>query len=203
MYNRDEVIKQAALAASENASEVRSALTNYVHTQTTETELALRVALVAQATGHESMSHDGCTYQARKAAAAAAIAAWDGAGDFKFYVAVGESRLGTNDVALLRLLNFESPYSNDETRTARPMSGTSNSAIAEIAQALSEGLRGEHALLRALALKRTGKGQEPTGAELRSIEDQRLHVARVERQAAILRARAAGLSNRDIESIVR
>lgn len=82
MLNSDEVIRHAAAAAAAHSREVRIALDAYLaaamHDDGGPAARGLRVALVAQAAGHEQSAHDGATFAVRRAAAAAALAAWDG-----------------------------------------------------------------------------------------------------------------------------
>lgn len=203
MQNMDKVIEHAVNADKNHASQVGAALREFLRdTRAQAARDDLRAALVAQASGYDGSAHDGATFEARVAAAKAALAAWDGT-DCAYRIVIGSSVLGTNDAAILRELGYETPYSNDETRTARPSSGFRNAAVAEICQALSEGLTGEAALLRAIAILRDGRrGPQAAHAE-KEAADKRLHAARVERQTAILRARAAGVSKAEIEAIVR
>lgn len=78
MNNRDEVIRQATIAAANHASEVSQALARYIQTGARDgSREALRDALVAQAAGFESTAHDGATLAIRVEAAKAALRAWD------------------------------------------------------------------------------------------------------------------------------
>lgn len=78
MNNRDEVIRQAAIAAANHAGEVAQALARYIQTAARDgSREALRDALVAQVAGFESTAHDGATYAARVEACKAALRAWD------------------------------------------------------------------------------------------------------------------------------
>jgi hypothetical protein len=204
MYNQDEVIRQAALCADNHGTQVDHALSSYVADHNDSNREALRLALVAQAAGHESMSHDGSTLNARRLAATAALAAWDGPAP-EFAITVGAVQIGTSDAALLSQLGYETSCDSTGKRYAQPMVGSRNAAIVEIATALSEGLRGEPALFRALALLRlrAPKADGRSAAHETKLADVRLHVARVERQAAILRARASGIPAAEIGEIVR
>lgn len=71
------VITSAAECASFHGAEVGRALTAFVASPSdTLAQTALRVALVAQASGHEGSAHDGSTHERRCSAARDAIAAW-------------------------------------------------------------------------------------------------------------------------------
>ena len=78
MHNRDEVIRQSAIAANNHAYGVRAALKAALSRDTPDAELMLRDALVALDAGFDG-AHDGSTYAARREAARLALAAWDGA----------------------------------------------------------------------------------------------------------------------------
>lgn len=56
---------------------------------------------------------------------------------------------------LAALAGFSAPYRDDETRTARDDNDYHRTATKAVAQALSEGLVGEAAVLRAVALRET------------------------------------------------
>jgi hypothetical protein len=203
MLNQDEVIRQCALCSKNHGRDVDATLSDFVGKPSLETQTALRVALVAQAAGYERSSHDGSTFEARRDAAEAALLAWDGPPP-AFTITVGAVEIGTSDAELLRKLGYDtSCVDASGTRFARPMSGYFNAAISEIATALSEGLRGEPALFRAVALLRDPKADSQNAAHETKLADARLHAARVERQTAILNARARGIQPAEIEGIVR
>jgi hypothetical protein len=79
--NLDLVVKHAAAAVAANSNEVKRALDLVIvatdFSSRANAAQALRVALVAQAGGHEATSHDGSTYAARCEHAREALAAWD------------------------------------------------------------------------------------------------------------------------------
>lgn len=78
MYNRDEVIRQAAIAAKNHASGVARALAAYLASGDGVREAeALRGECVALTAGFETTAHDGSTYALRQQAAQAALDAWD------------------------------------------------------------------------------------------------------------------------------
>lgn len=210
MYNRDEVIRQSAIAVRNHARGVGEALSVVLGCPRNDagarpgeaTALqALRDALVALASGFEPTAGDGSTRQARQAAAVAALEAWDGP-EPKFFVQVGDVRIPTSDARLVHALGYETPMSDDSSRTCRPNSGFARARSAEIAQALSEGVRGEAVLFRALALALAADAHNSAAHAAKQIEDTKLHVARVERQTAILRAKAAGVGDGAIKDIV-
>lgn len=78
--NLDEIIKHAAAAAAANAVDVRAALNKVVAADNAASRIdafeMLRIALVAQAAGHESVAHNGSTFAERREHARAALAAW-------------------------------------------------------------------------------------------------------------------------------
>lgn len=69
-------------------------------------------------------------------------------------------------------------------------------------EALSEGLTGTAAGLRAVAIREQRLHAARTAHAEREAADKRLHAARVERQARIIAARAAGLSQAQIDAIL-
>lgn len=78
MYDRDGVIRHVAVAAAAHADRVSVALADWMREPTASAEERLRAELVALSAGWEGSAHDGSTYETRRAAAAAALAAWDG-----------------------------------------------------------------------------------------------------------------------------
>ncbi|MBX3264888.1 MAG: hypothetical protein KF782_34775 [Labilithrix sp.] len=82
MHDRDAVIRHAIAAADAHATAVSRAITALIFAADAEAlafaERQLRSALVAQAAGHEPVAANGSTYAGRRAAAAAALEAWDG-----------------------------------------------------------------------------------------------------------------------------
>lgn len=78
--NLDQVIKHSAAAAKAHAHGVGNALNLVIAAEDAASRsnaaYALRIALVAQAEGHEC-AHDGATFRARCDAARAALEAWD------------------------------------------------------------------------------------------------------------------------------
>lgn len=82
MKNRDEVLRQSAIAAANHATGVRQALALLTQavdaSEVAFAEGRLRDALVLLACGHDG-AHDGSSADARKAAAVAAILAWGSA----------------------------------------------------------------------------------------------------------------------------
>lgn len=78
--NMDSVIQHCAAAARANSREVSRALTTLVAAQDSASRAnaatALRIALVAQAAGHEAVAHDGSTFAERCEHARLALAAW-------------------------------------------------------------------------------------------------------------------------------
>ena len=112
-------------------------------------------------------------------------------------------RVGSTDIEttmdLAHHLGYEAPYANDAEHLAREMSGFLPSRGDLVAVALSEGLTGEAAVLRAIALLNSGSAA--TSAErcarlTLDAADKQLHAARVERQAAMLNCRARGVSDK-------
>ena len=81
--NLDAVVRHAAAAAKANSHAVGRALDLVVAASDAvaraNASQALRIALVAQAEGHEAMAANGSTYAARCQCARDALAAWDGA----------------------------------------------------------------------------------------------------------------------------
>jgi hypothetical protein len=79
--NLDAVVRLAIVAVRSGAQAVGQAIDLVVAAKDIATRLnasqALRMALVAQAEGHEPCAANGATYRARCDAARAALAAWD------------------------------------------------------------------------------------------------------------------------------
>lgn len=168
MIDRDGVIRHATACADAHGDEVRRALVAFVcgvpepryggprgdtrmasadpvPPLAARSEAALRVALVAQACGLEACAHDGATGDARRGAAQRALAAWDGvpwdggetadtreSSRHEVIIAGGVEVRCTHGVA--RLL------------------GAGDTAERMLVVALSEGLRGQAAAMRAVAL---------------------------------------------------
>lgn len=156
MYDHDAVIRHASECAASHAGEVSTALCQFVAARTmsenAQARDALRVALVAQAAGFEGVAHDGSTYQRRVDAAKAALVAWDGPADETVTIRAGSVAVRCSAM-LAKAAGWETPYSTDETRTARvPMYG-SERLLGHLAQALGDGLRGDAAIMRVLALR--------------------------------------------------
>ena len=154
MFDRDEVIRQAAACAEAHGGEIRVVLRAYLSAATPADlrfeEQRLRSALVAQAAGYESSAHDGATYPARQLAARHALIAWDGPVEELATIHLGAVRVrGSRD--LIRRLGW-SIYPDIDTG-ALIVQEQSHAADGELAQALSEGLDGDRAMLRALALR--------------------------------------------------
>lgn len=192
MYDHDAVIRRAAVCAANHAGEVHTALTRYVAAQIPEDHAsateALRIALVAQAAGHEGSAHDGSTYRVRVDAAKAAIAAWDGPTEETCVIRAGSITVRCA-LTLATAAGWESPYSNDETRTARLPRNFPERLLGHLAQALCEGLRGDGAILRVLALR-----NEQHAAQI--AQDSAKEVATIESKAAGMRLAAEREANK-------
>jgi hypothetical protein len=178
MQNQDEVIRQSAECSEKQGREVRAALTAYIAEQTDSTRRALRVALVAQAAGHEPSSHDGATFAARKEAARLALEAWDGTAPL-----VGDQIAHT--IGATRIVASRQAWSMAGFRLSHAgmggpleVSGSNNDyEPRRVAQALSEGYTHEAALLRAIAI-----GEASSAA--RASDYSRLEAAKLSVRAA-------------------
>ena len=81
-------------------------------------------------------------------------------------------------------------------------SGRWGSEPLALIEALSEGLTGTAAGLRAVAIREQRRAAATAAHAERETADKRLHAARIERQARIIAARAAGLSQAQIDAIL-
>lgn len=190
----DETLRHCAVASENNARAVKDALTMVIEARTpdglTFAATRLRHALVLLASGEESSAHDGSTYQARHDAAKRALEAWDlHKGSLKKVVIRIGSRAFECEQGLALSLGYELPYANDETRTARGGSekqyggGKRLTPDQALAVAISEGLSGELAVMRAIAVRTSGM----ESADSRSA----LEAAKMHREAANDELRAA------------
>ncbi len=143
MIDSDSVIKFAVVAADNNATEVRYALSAYIQNQTDSTRDGLRLALVAQASGFENGSHDGSTFEARKQAASDALKAWNGSEDTHTSIIVGSRQIRC-ERELAKKIGW--------TSSGWDCGSVGDSGLKCLAQALSNGLDGEMAVLRAIAI---------------------------------------------------
>lgn len=136
MYNRDEVIRQAALAARSHADGVARALAAYLASGEGVSEQdALRGELVALAAGFESSAHDGATFMARRQAAQAALSAWDGA---------------TEEIEHHAGLDVKAPARTWRVLWALPQSGAALEQLVLLGT-FNQGSRDERAVLWAIA----------------------------------------------------
>ncbi len=103
----------------------------------------------------------------------------------KWNVQLGDVRMAVSKDLLL-LLGFESPYSNDETLTARDTQYYM-AATRGMAEAVATGLEGDTAAMRAIQLK-----QERSAAQ--SLETARQKVAELEAKAAADHRAAEGMA---------
>lgn len=177
MIHEEEVIRQATIAAANHAAQVAHHLSVYVQTPDAANGRALHTALMALANGYEPTAHDGATLAARIAAAKAALVAWDGSDEETVMLPVG------GGVRCLRTtawaLGYEVSISSATGQaTAYPPHG--GDAGRAVAAAMSEGLRGEAAALRAVAIR--AAAEESIDATQRARA--RLATANLEREAA-------------------
>lgn len=158
MVDQDRVLSEAAQCAAANGNEVGAALSAYVaaatQVETKHAEHRLRVALVTQSAGHEATSHDGATYRARIEHATAALEAWDGR---KWGAPPPEQvtiPLGSVVVKCSKDLASKLGWTTytGETVAHLDARGSEDRRIAALGQALHEGLVGDEAALRALAI---------------------------------------------------
>lgn len=90
MYNPEETLKQIAEAIACNADGVRRAFGAWLASGCKrQEELALRAELTAQASGFEPTAQNGATFEGRRRAAAAALAAWEGIGEGVYHETLG------------------------------------------------------------------------------------------------------------------
>jgi hypothetical protein len=188
MTDRDKVISESAQCAAANSSEVGAALNRYV-TASTRDEAAfaegrLRVALVAQSAGHEIGAHDGSTLRARVEHACRALEAWDGrsmnAAPPKMAVIDLGATVVRGSYELAKILGWSCYVDSlDAKRHLEPAhaDGFGQGHVREIAQALSEGLSGDAALLRAIAIVRLSSEQA-------DVDRRRAEISATEERAA-------------------
>lgn len=157
MYDRDAVIRHCVDAEKNNASIVGKALDNYLKAETSMArsfaEQHLRDALVAQSVGHDGYCGNGATVEARVKAAVAALEAWDGpatpelAADQCVVLIPGLRLPEACSRQLAQAAGFE-------VRGGVALSGLRDRDVNRaFAIALSEGLRGNAALVRAIAVR--------------------------------------------------
>jgi len=184
--NLDQVIQHATEAVDASSNEVRRALGLVVQAETLAERAnaaeALRIALVAQASGFECGAHDGATFVARKAAAKAALAAWDESRTGEYVIEVGSTRITTTRELWDQLCEYH---------TRR---GLSEEGVRAVAAALAEGLIGEAAVLRAVAIAAGRKAE-------RQAQHAALEVAKLEAKAADDHARAAYLQAKSVKAV--
>jgi hypothetical protein len=187
MVDKDGVITEAAKCADAQGREVREALTAYVQAATKAdeqfAEQRLRVALVAQSVGHESSAHDGATARARVEHATRALEAWDGRKWEEGPPKMVTIRLGATVLRGSALLASKLGWTTYAGSDEGQVTGQGDGHIAELAEALSEGLSGDRALLRAIAL--TNQRGEQANADRRHAE-----IAAAEEKAAGMRLAA-------------
>lgn len=145
-------------------------------------EEQLRAALVAQAAGHDGYCGNGSTGAARQAAAKAALTAWDGPTDVVIVLGGVEVRC-SKESALAA--GWDHPYANSDVMRDEGhhrLNHDPRHPKHALYQALSEGLRGEAAVRRAIAIRQV----DPNVAA-------RITAAQMERDAAAENAKAAGM----------
>jgi hypothetical protein len=152
MYDRDAVIRHAAEAANKHATQVQAALADYLRLGAPAVG-ALRDALVAQSVGFEGAAHDGQTHIARVEAAKAALVAWDGPADQMSTIRLGSRRVRCHTDLAQRAGWGYIVTMPDGSREAQPNTGFQEASVAELAQALGEGLDGDDAMLRTIVLR--------------------------------------------------
>jgi hypothetical protein len=181
MCDREEVLRLAIACAEAHGVQVRKALADYVAGNTPAAEDNLRTALLAQAQGFEATAADGATFAARVEAAKGALNAWDGDTAARCVIEVGARRLRCS--RKLATLIGCTVYEDGATRTE------ARHSLAALAQALTEGLDGEAAALRAVALLDAGIRESV-------LAQSREKVAKDEANAAGMRLAAEREANR-------
>lgn len=187
MVDKDKVISEAAQCAQAHGEEVHAALTAYVGATSREderwAEAILRKALVAQSVGVEPVAGNGGTHRARVDAACRALEAWDGRSMNEAPPRLANIRLGATvirgSVAIMARLGWEVYTDAADAHEV----GTGAGNVRELAEALSEGLSGDAALLRALAI--VSRRNNESNAAHRQLE-----IASVEEKAAGMRLAA-------------
>jgi hypothetical protein len=167
MYDTDGVLRACVQCSEAGGIGVRDALGGYVTARTTEeaafAEWRLRMAIVAQALGHEiAPSDDGARHIARIEAAERAMRAWDGPSDAFCYVPMGGRRVRVSSDLARRLGWVAFANGGGKWHTGE--------LPETIAIAMSERLTGDDALLRAIAIGAARRNQE---LDARSSADER------------------------------
>lgn len=186
MQNEDKVIEHTIAAIEAKASEVRDAFNRYVAAenpaQLTFARAQLRRALLALANGHEWVAHDGATRPKRVTAARAALAAWDGETGETTEPSPGGRHV---EIAGRRLAVPRELVSTLYWGVGDSLSESDTRALCT---ALSEGLEGVPALLRAIAIAHQSREAHNARTAQQKLAELQFETAKMHLAAEKLRA---------------